>query len=225
MELLPTFADTLTRQRLAAGMSQSDLAEQAAVSISYLRKLEQGTTEPSGITVCRSLSAALDIDPRILLGYGYPGRAREVLLTSLHDAPTLLVDHQLRVLTLNDGSKSICHGLSAGDSFPAWLFNDPHARLIIEDWRLVARSIAWWITSLNGPHSSAIESIKTSREFQRLANAPFTTTDRNRLMNYDGLALRSWQTRRVNRFTLALFSGTTDAATLIYLLPSDDSTD
>ena len=57
-----TFGALLRRHRLAAGLTQEQLAERAGLSVYGIQKLERGTTHPYRDTAAR-LAAALELAP------------------------------------------------------------------------------------------------------------------------------------------------------------------
>ena len=57
-----SFSDLLRRHRLAAGLTQDALAEQAGLSVTGIQKLERGPAHPYRDTVER-LIAALQLSP------------------------------------------------------------------------------------------------------------------------------------------------------------------
>jgi transcriptional regulator with XRE-family HTH domain len=66
MDLREVFAANLRRLRHARGLSQDDLAYEAAVSRSYLRQLEKGSFYAS-LKIVGRLADALGVEPAELL--------------------------------------------------------------------------------------------------------------------------------------------------------------
>jgi transcriptional regulator with XRE-family HTH domain len=66
MDLREVFATNLRRWRNARGLSQDDLAYEAAVSRSYLSQLEKGAYYAS-LKIVGRLAEALDVEPAELL--------------------------------------------------------------------------------------------------------------------------------------------------------------
>ncbi len=66
MDLREVFATNLRRLRHAKGLSQDDLAYEAAVSRSYLSQIEKGTFFVS-LKILGKLAAALEVEPAELL--------------------------------------------------------------------------------------------------------------------------------------------------------------
>ena len=62
MDLRPVFAANLCRLRNAKGLSQVDLARNAAVNRTYLNRLESGRIYP-GLEVIGKLAIALEVEP------------------------------------------------------------------------------------------------------------------------------------------------------------------
>ena len=66
MKLREVLATNLKRLRLAAGLSQEELAHRADIDRTYVSSLERGRYSAS-IDMLESLSVALDIEPSELL--------------------------------------------------------------------------------------------------------------------------------------------------------------
>jgi transcriptional regulator with XRE-family HTH domain len=66
MDLREVFATNLRRLRNARGLSQDDLAYEAAISRSYLSQLEKGAFYAS-LKIIGKLAAVLEIEPAELL--------------------------------------------------------------------------------------------------------------------------------------------------------------
>lgn len=66
MKLREVLATNLKRLRLAAGLSQEELANRADIDRTYVSSLERGRYSAS-IDMLESLSVALDIEPSELL--------------------------------------------------------------------------------------------------------------------------------------------------------------
>ena len=66
MDLRQVFAANLRRLRHAKGLSQEDLAHEAAVNRSYMSKLEKGASYP-GLEIIGKLATVLEIEPAELL--------------------------------------------------------------------------------------------------------------------------------------------------------------
>lgn len=66
MDLRQVFAANLRRLRHAKGLSQEDLAYEAAVNRSYMSRLEAGISYP-GLEIIGKLAAVLEIEPAELL--------------------------------------------------------------------------------------------------------------------------------------------------------------
>jgi XRE family transcriptional regulator, fatty acid utilization regulator len=64
---LPTVARRITELRLAAGMTQQELAVKAGLSISNLSQIEQGKRKDPRISTVSALAAALGVDVTELL--------------------------------------------------------------------------------------------------------------------------------------------------------------
>src|SRR4051812_20193121 len=73
-DIVRLFAERLRSLRLAAGLTQFDLARRAHINLSYMGQLERGRTAP-GIDTAGRIAEALGISPAKL----FPGDADEPL--------------------------------------------------------------------------------------------------------------------------------------------------
>lgn len=212
MRLRP-FGDALANYRRAIGLSQTELAERANLSVSYLRKLEQGSTEPSGLAIMNQLAAALRVDPRMLIGPTPSMSGRDI--PQLHELTACaLVDRELVLHSTTDEWERLLPGARTGTSFAAWFFTDPRARLVVEDWRALARGVIWWLIAagdLVHPDNLALQRIP---EYTRLASSTYHP---GMLSAFDpgGLSLRDWDTRQVKDRTLHVFQDPSGTCTLL----------
>ncbi|MGM9600748.1 MAG: helix-turn-helix domain-containing protein [Faecousia sp.] len=62
------FRDRLKEKRLAAGMTQAELAEKAGVSARTIQNYEMGTRKPRNLEVIQKIAEALRTTPDYLLG-------------------------------------------------------------------------------------------------------------------------------------------------------------
>ena len=62
------FRDRLKEKRLAAGMTQADLAEKAGVSARTIQNYEMGTRKPRNLEVIQKIAEVLQTTPDYLLG-------------------------------------------------------------------------------------------------------------------------------------------------------------
>lgn len=207
------FAAKLKQHRQAAGLSQATLAEEAAVTKSYLAKLEQGTSEPSGIAVIEKIASALAISPAFLLGND-PPTDRAPLRRDGALAAGAIVDTNLWVTSCTDTWSELLPGSTSGSSLLEWLFKNPRAQLVLENWTQIAHAAAWWTTT-QGSASSATDRVRAMSQFRRLSDLPFTATNQARLFKEDGLSLRTAGTSTIEPYTLDIFRGlTVDAYTV-----------
>lgn len=64
--LVASFADVLREARLAAGITQEDLAERAEVSVRFISFLETGKRQPS-LSALAAISAGLGVSMSVLI--------------------------------------------------------------------------------------------------------------------------------------------------------------
>lgn len=64
--LVAAFADVLREARLAAGITQEDLAERAEVSVRFISFLETGKRQPS-LSALAAISAGLGVSMSVLI--------------------------------------------------------------------------------------------------------------------------------------------------------------
>ena len=212
-----SFGKILATHRQAAGLSQLELAEAASLSLSYLRKLEQGSSEPSGLAIVRQLAGALGIDGRLLFGRKQLAEPTALTLDLSAQGAAAVVDHELVMVNASDEWRRLFPGTSSGSSLAAWHFTDPRARLVIEDWRAIARGVAWWLSIANDlQHPDNLALVETP-EFERIAATSFDARTRYAPLRQGGFQLRDWDTRAVTARTMSVFSGQTVAATLLTL--------
>jgi predicted ATPase/DNA-binding XRE family transcriptional regulator len=98
--LKAAFADLIRQYRLAARLTQTDLAERAGLSREAISALERGLRHTPRRDTLQLLGDALELDPseRSALAQAAPSRARSAIpentqrnLTNLHTSPTSLV--------------------------------------------------------------------------------------------------------------------------------------
>ncbi|WP_051181447.1 helix-turn-helix transcriptional regulator [Nocardia vinacea] len=152
---VPTLAEfvRMRRQRPTAahpgGLSRQQLAEAIHSSVGYLAKIEQGGAFNPSPSILDALADvfALDPDERIHLyhlaqqrfsgGPRRPGPVRPPVRKTL-DALTphlaAALDDGWRVIDCNDAFDEAFPGLRPNGHALRWMFTDPRARLVIEEW-------------------------------------------------------------------------------------------
>jgi transcriptional regulator with XRE-family HTH domain len=74
MDVCSLVGRNVRRHRLAAGLSQEDLADAASLDRTYVSGVERGVRNPT-VRVLQSLAAALDVKPADLLADDPTGNA------------------------------------------------------------------------------------------------------------------------------------------------------
>ena len=72
-DIVEIFANNLRAFRRGRGLTQSDLAQLAGLSLNYIGILERGEKAPTIVTLA-ALAAAMDLKPTQLIAPGMPKR-------------------------------------------------------------------------------------------------------------------------------------------------------
>ncbi len=109
-----TFGERIKRLRIAALMTQDDLAAAAGVSTDLIRKLEQGRRHTCSIVSLHRIAAALDVDLGELLGResmpdAAPDAGVVALRESVADVADLLGNVEGEPLSLRDAQRSVTY--------------------------------------------------------------------------------------------------------------------
>ncbi|MFE9321314.1 helix-turn-helix transcriptional regulator [Nocardia sp. NPDC052278] len=150
---VPTLAEfvRMRRQRPTAahpgGLSRQQLAEAIHSSVGYLAKIEQGGAFNPSPSILDALAEvfALDPDERIHLyhlaqqrltdrGSQHSGPPIRETLDALTPHLAAALDDGWRVLECNAAFDAAFPGLHPNGNVLRWMFTDPRARLVIEEW-------------------------------------------------------------------------------------------
>lgn len=91
-DLLSRIGQRIRETREWKGLSQTQLSEASDITDSFLSQIERGRKAPSMDKYCR-ISAALHVDPSLLMAPGDDGRAKALreLMVTLSDCPLDLI--------------------------------------------------------------------------------------------------------------------------------------
>ncbi|QLY30488.1 helix-turn-helix transcriptional regulator [Nocardia huaxiensis] len=153
---VPTLAEFIRDRRARAttahpaGLTRKELAEATHASLGYIAKIEQGEALNPGAAILDSLATVLELDPadRTHLYHLAQQRPSAPAAPPLRTAdPTLratldgLLPHLAAVL--DDGWRIVDHNSAFDDALPGltgtghvlrWMFTDPRARIVVEEW-------------------------------------------------------------------------------------------
>ncbi|WP_158675792.1 helix-turn-helix transcriptional regulator [Nocardia stercoris] len=157
----PTLADYVRDRRsravpgYPAGMTRKELAAATHASLGYIAKIEQGEALNPGAAILDSLATVLDLDAanRVHLYHlaqqrpsaaePAPLRAADPAIRTMLDAllPHLAaaLDHGWRVIEHNAAFDAALPGLTRSRHVLRWMFTDPWARIVVEEWEREAR--------------------------------------------------------------------------------------
>ena len=173
--------------RLDRKLSRTAVARHAHVSESYLAKIEQGTApRPSG-TALDNIAKALKLSSvdiktlYFLAGRGMPtnlspqpAEGRLANIEEIGDARIALFDATFALVSANSSYKETFFGVEDHQTAPEWLFFDPRARIVHEDWEVKARTTVWWLRQIApkrapGPRLvKLVERLIVHPDFERL---------------------------------------------------------
>ncbi|MFF0608492.1 helix-turn-helix domain-containing protein [Nocardia tengchongensis] len=149
------FGDYIRQRREDAWLTRTELARKANLSVSLIEKIELGTRQPT-LHALQILFDHLDVAPmyrRHILDLSLPGLlgppppttpvepdADDLAeLASIAAPASFYTLPTLTIVAANRSHQQTFPGLTAGTSFPEWLFLNPAAREVIVDWRQVAQ--------------------------------------------------------------------------------------
>lgn len=154
---LAGFLRSLRKRSNAAapgGLSQQELAVAVHTSVGYIAKIEQGDASSPSSGVLNALSTALALDAdehahlfrlagqRIPSSTGGPtvGSVLQHTLDALSPHPAVVLNDRFDLLACNDRLEPVLPGVRASGNILRWIFTDPHARLVLEEWEREAGS-------------------------------------------------------------------------------------
>ncbi|WP_433728495.1 helix-turn-helix domain-containing protein [Nocardia sp. CA-129566] len=150
---VPTLAEFVRARRLRptaanpGGLSRQQLAEAIHSSVGYLAKIEQGGAFNPSPSVLDALAQVFGLDPdeRVHLyhlaqqrftdsGPQQPGPAVRRTLDALTPHLAAALDDGWHVIDCNAAFDEAFPGLQSNGNVLRWMFTDPRARLVIEEW-------------------------------------------------------------------------------------------
>jgi transcriptional regulator with XRE-family HTH domain len=152
-------------RRRVPGLRREELARMAGVSVDYYTRLEQGRSRNASREVLEAIARALRLDETerahmLDLSGASPARvhssrrARQVSLANyqllesleLGGIPAFVIDHCCDVLAANRLLRALCRDFyampAAERNMARYIFCDPHARRLHDDWEQVAANVA-----------------------------------------------------------------------------------
>lgn len=180
----------MTGDRRVSGLRREEVAELAAVSADYYRRLEQGRERHPSAQVLRALAKALQLDEhatRHLFNLAGPtpsegtassarvSEAVRLLIDECVSVPAMVVGPASDILAINPLAEALYNSFYRLENLAKMVFLEPAARRFYVDWDRVARiSVAnLRAASTDFPHAAEVTSrigeITTqSREFSTL---------------------------------------------------------
>lgn len=192
---VPTLAEFVRARRLRptaanpTGLSRQQLAEAIHSSVGYLAKIEQGGAFNPSPSVLDALAQVfgLDLDERVHLyhlaqqrftdrGPQESGPPVRKTLDALTPHLAAALDDGWRVIECNAPFDEAFPGLHPNGNVLRWMFTDPRARLVIEEWEheadlMVGRFRSY--TARAGAHTEIqplLRELGTQPDFHRLWN-------------------------------------------------------
>ncbi|MFI7190296.1 helix-turn-helix transcriptional regulator [Nocardia nova] len=138
------------------GLTRQQLATAVHTSVGYIAKIEQGDAVSPSTGVLDALSAALELgaDDRVhlyrLAGHQMPSPthdpttnpAPQRTIDALAPHPVVVVNDLFDILAWNSAFEPVFPGARASGNILRWIFTDPYARLVLEEWEHEAGSAA-----------------------------------------------------------------------------------
>ncbi len=160
----PTLAEFVRERRARAtgrhpaGLTRKQLAEATHASLGYIAKIEQGEALNPGPAILDSLAAVLELDvaerihlyhlaqqrpaassTRALRAGDPAASAVRTLLDALLPHLAAALDDGWHVVACNSAFDAALPGLSRQGHVLRWMFTDPRARIVVEEWEREAR--------------------------------------------------------------------------------------
>ncbi|NMM91810.1 hypothetical protein B2J88_47315 [Rhodococcus sp. SRB_17] len=206
--------------RLDRELSRTVVARAAHVSESYLAKIEQGIApRPSG-TALDNLAKVLKlsfVDIRTLYFLAgramqsdvspLPAEARLANIEGIGGMRVALFDAAFTLISANSSYKETFFGVEDHQTTPEWLFFDPRARIVHEDWEGEARRAVWWLRQIAPKRApvpvlgALLDRLIAQPDFERLWIDPTLAI----AMPEPLIRLRDYATRRVVSFDQAFY--------------------
>ncbi|NNH74786.1 helix-turn-helix domain-containing protein [Nocardia uniformis] len=160
----PTLAEFVRERRgratsaNPAGLTRKQLAEATHASLGYIAKIEQGEALNPGPAVLDSLATVLELDtaerihlyhlaqqrpgapnPRPLRQDEEAAAAVRTMLDALLPHLAAALDDGWRIVDCNTAFDEALPGLARDGHVLRWMFTDPRARIVVEEWEREAR--------------------------------------------------------------------------------------
>lgn len=180
----PELGRYIQATRLAAKLSQADLAHRSGVTYSYITKLEQGdkTAPTKSILAAVARTLRLDdagrwhmyhlagLDPEIESFVAVEDgpieltRFQRGMLTKLEPDLVAIFDMRWTILACNDSYRRAFPGMMEAGNIMRWYFGAPTAREVLVEWEREAALNVAWFRGLMGQHYPAPWSVRLLRE-------------------------------------------------------------
>ncbi|GAB0106957.1 helix-turn-helix transcriptional regulator [Nocardia sp. JMUB6875] len=163
----PTLAEFVRERRgratagNPAGLTRKQLAEATHASLGYIAKIEQGEALNPGPAILDSLAAVLELDvaerihlyhlaqqrpvtcqPRALRRDDPAAGTVRTLLDALLPHLAAALDNGWNIVASNAAFDEALPGLARNGHVLHWMFTDPRARIVVEEWEREARLMA-----------------------------------------------------------------------------------
>lgn len=160
----PTLADFVRERRarattrFPAGLTRKQLAEATHASLGYIAKIEQGEALTPGTAILDSLACVLELDvaerihlyhlaqqrtastnPRPLRHGDSAADAVRTTLDALLPNLAAALDDGWHIVACNSAFDEALPGLLRKGHVLRWMFTDPRARIVVEEWEIEAR--------------------------------------------------------------------------------------
>ncbi|MFE5286202.1 helix-turn-helix domain-containing protein [Nocardia sp. NPDC056611] len=160
----PTLAEFVRERRARAstrypaGLTRKQLAEATHASLGYIAKIEQGEALNPGPAILDSLAVVLELDTaervhlyhlaqqrpaassaRALRHGDAAASAVRTTLDALLPHLAAAIDDAWNVVACNSAFDEVLPGLSCRGHVLRWMFTDPRARIVLEEWEREAR--------------------------------------------------------------------------------------
>ncbi|RDI43259.1 helix-turn-helix domain-containing protein [Nocardia mexicana] len=246
---LPTLAEfvrgrrALPTESAPSGMSRQHLATAIHSSVGYIAKIEQGDARSPSAGVLDALSNVfgLDHDERAhlfrLAGQSVPNpetatepTVLQPTLDALAPHPAAAVDHCGNILAANDAFDRAFPEARASGNTVHWLFTNPFARLVVEEWEreasLAVAQLRHYAADIRDPEPlrRLIDGLSSRPDFRRLWTAERVAARRpNPTMRLRDARTGTVYTIRIEEFVATGHGGA--PRMLIGLLPGSNTTE
>ncbi|WP_067711051.1 helix-turn-helix transcriptional regulator [Nocardia yamanashiensis] len=184
----PTLAEFVRERRSRptgrhpAGLTRKELAEATHASLGYIAKIEQGEALNPSAAILDSLATVLELDTAARVHLYHlaqqrpsaavpplraPDSAIRATLDALQPHLAAALDNGWRIIDHNNAFGDALPGLTPGSHVLRWMFTDPRARIVVEEWEREATLLVGRFRSYAAMASGRDEAEAVLRDLER----------------------------------------------------------